>query len=166
MLRALSSEASHHAPSLLIELRLSAQDIADSCILAMAAAVLSPFESHRQRVLDAGGDEHASTLLHCSWPPYASAAEPTLSRAAAPYPHGSLLLSSGQAADACSEMLEARRLARAAKQQPRQRRRAGSSDSGATSCSALSDDDSLDLLIDAILVSEADSGEPETAWRR
>ncbi len=133
----------------------------------MAAAVLSPFESHRQRMLDEAARD-ASTLLHCSWPPpRVAAAEPTLSRAAAPYPHGSLLLSSGQAALACSEMLEARRLARAARRRsPQQRgmiaeeRRASSS----SSQSALSSDETLDMLIDAILASEMDSDEAETTW--
>ena len=132
----------------------------------MAAAVLSPFESHRQRMLDEA-DGGVSTLLHCSWPPpCVVAAEPTLSRAAAPYPHGSLLVSSGQAALACSEMLEARRLARAAKRAlPEQRRIVAERRvSGSSSQSALSSDETLDMLIDAILASEVDSDEAETTW--
>ncbi len=133
----------------------------------MAAAVLSPFEAHRQRMLDeAEGD--VSTLLHCSWPPpCVTAAEPTLSRAAAPYPDGSLLLSSGQAALACSEMLEARRLARAAKRAAPEQRGILAEErrvSGTSSQSALSCDETLDMLIDAILASEVDSDEAETAW--
>ena len=133
----------------------------------MAPAVHSPFESHRQRMLDeAAGD--VSTLLHCSWPPpCAAAAEPaTLSRAAAPYPHGSLLVSGGRAAAACSEMLEARRLARAAKLAASEPRGVVAERvvSSATSQLALSSDDTLDLLIDAILASEVDSDEGETSW--
>ena len=139
----------------------------------MAAAVLSPFESHRQRMLDeaAEDNEHVSTLLHCDWPPpCVAAAEPTLSRAAAPYPHGSLLTASCQAGVACSEMLEARRLARAAKVTSAQQRgiaieRVVSAVSSRTSVSALSSDDTLDLLIDAILATEVDCDEEvQTAW--
>ena len=136
-------------------------------VTSMAAALLSPFESHRQRVLAADKDEHISSLIHCDWPPAgtATAQDPPLSCAAAPYLDARTLSCARQAA-ACNEVLAARRLARAAKQSGAQQRAAALGTAPGTS----SDDDSLDVLIDAILASEsvddADSGESRIGWRR
>jgi hypothetical protein len=131
----------------------------------MAAALFSPFESHRRRILAATeNDEHVSSLIHCDWPSSRTAQEPPLSRAATPHLAAWTLSSTAEDA-AYSEMLEARRLARAAKQDAQLRLAATP-----VVTDTMSSDDSLDVLIDAILAidggDQADSTESRVAWRR
>ena len=131
----------------------------------MAAAVLSPFESHRQRILAATADgEHVSSLIHCDWPPSRTAQDLPLPRTTAPSVDA-WTLSSARQDGAYTEVLEARRLARAAKLDASLRAAMMPAKLDTTSV-----DDSLDMLIDAILASDggdqADSGESRVAWRR